>query len=150
MPVFKDFNRRHGRQIGISTLTYFGVGLAIGAINVVLGQPTVRVLSITLLGLCVAHLVRIYQISLHPDLDMTTLQKLWLLLATIVVVLPMLSFGYASTSEADTLSYVNFKRIVLPMLLATVPSIWIDFYVAEIVAKVRRMKQSKINTSQMS
>jgi hypothetical protein len=136
MYVFRDYNKLHAKQILISFGAYAAILAIVSALTIWLRRPTAWFFSIALLGLLAAHLVRIFQLRSRPAIRMNASQNVVSAIAIIFFIPLAIGYGYASVSEVKELSAANYRVVVLPFVLASFISIWADFFVAQMFARL--------------
>lgn len=136
MYLFKDFNQRHYRDLLISCAFHLSAVIVAFLGGYLLFQNPVSILNFTLVFLFVAHAIRIIFISRIPDLDLNRSQIVFLLIASLAVIL-LIIYAYSNAMNSIPAKTFLLRTVFLPLVLATFLSIHVDFMIAKIASRFR-------------
>lgn len=130
MYFLRQFTRRHGRDAAVSALLYAAVVATCFWGGDLLSLQTSATLNLTTSCLCLAHVVRSNFFG-ASEFCLTAAQRLvalsWLLSCIFLLLL------YA---HANMASPARFKQVFLPLLLASLASVYVDYMFAGVIQKM--------------
>jgi hypothetical protein len=128
MYLFEAFNKKHARDVSIS---FIGHQLVVAIVfwgGYHFLRDATSLVNITIALALAAHAVRIFQLSRAGDILFTRLQ-----IAYFVFTLPFIALlvAYACFNASRVTGALRlFDLVFLPLILATIFSVWLDFLMA--------------------
>jgi hypothetical protein len=130
MYLLRQFTRRHGRDAAVSTLFYTAVVATCfwGGALVSLDMPVT--VNLTISCLCLAHVIRTNFFG-ASDFCLSAAQRLVILSVLLPVIVLLVSHAHANMA-----SPARCQQVFLPLLFASLASVYVDFLFAGIIQKM--------------
>jgi hypothetical protein len=132
MYVFKDFNRTNAHHIRSSLFLYFAMLSVVWSATSFLLEDSVRALTVTIVTLLAAHIVRILQLIQVHNPPLTPIQYVTAAaMAPVMTLFVIFAFSLVMIGESG-LSWATFRSVFLSVSLAVYLSVYVDFAIASV------------------
>jgi hypothetical protein len=128
--LLRQFGRRHGRDAAVSTLLYATVVATCFWGGGLLSLDISVTLNVTVSCLFLAHVVRSNFFG-ASEFCLSAAQRLVMLSALLSVIILLMLFAHANMASPQ-----RFKLVFLPLLFASMTSVYVDFIFAGIIEKM--------------
>ena len=133
MYVFKEFNKTHARDVLISFASYVVILTIVFWGGYFLIDDVTSLVSVSVAILLGAHITRIVQIIRSNQAIVLTWTQNAVVLIAILAIIFFVAYAYANSSSRFIVGTSSLLKLVfLPLLLASVFSVWVDFAIARL------------------